>query len=44
MNFNEMNKNNIKINNTKIFVLFFMKINNYYNNSDNKLYLKLHEN
>ena len=44
MNFNEMNKNNIKIKNSRILVLFFMKIYDYYNNQDNKFYIKLNEN
>ena len=44
MNFNEINKNNRKINNTGILVLFFMKIYNYYDNWDNKFYIKLNEN
>ena len=39
-----MNKNNRKINNTGILVLFFMKIYKYYNNQNNKLYIKLNEN
>ena len=44
MNFNEMNKNYRKINNTRILVLFFLKIYNYYNNQDKKFYIKLNEN
>ena len=44
MNFNEMIKNNRKIKNSGILVLFFMKIYDYYNNQDNKFYIKLTEN
>ena len=43
MNFNEINKNNINIENDGILVLFFMKIYNLYNNWNNKLYVKLNE-
>ena len=44
MNFNEMNKNNWKIKNNGILVLFFMKIYDYCNNKDNKFYIELNKN
>ena len=44
MVFEEMNKNNRNINNTGIIILFFMKIYDYYNNWNNKFYIKLNQN
>ena len=39
-----MNKNNRKVYNTGILVLFLMKIYDYYNEQDNEFYIKLNEN
>ena len=44
MNFNKMDKNNRKINNSGILVFIFMEIYNYYNNYDNRFYIKLNKN